>query len=266
MEDVGHEGSYTPDLRDSAESARSAILSAIIDRPGPEAYAALVEIGTSGIAGIRPTRFRELAHGKVERDAEIVPWTPKEVVAFEANTILPVKTADGFCAVALRVLDEIQYGLTQEDVSSRKLLQSAANEEQVQGWLAEQLKLRARDRYNVYREPEVADKKEPDIIASAIATSAEVAIEVKDANKGWTVLELEDALRTQLAKQYLRSASRRHGVLVVTLHTPRTWRDPVDNAPLSFAQLIARLTTLAATITRNETGPISVLVVGIDVT
>ncbi len=264
LEDVEHEGSYTPDLRDAAEAARSAILSAIIDRPGPEAYAALVAIGTSGIAGIKPTRFRELAHGKVERDAEIVPWTPKDVVAFEATSMLPVKTADNFYAVVLRVLDEIQYGLTQEDMSSRRLLQSAANEEQVQGWLGEQFKLRARGRYHVHREPEVADKKEPDIIASAIAISVEVAIEVKDANKDWTVQDLEDALTTQLAKQYLRPANRRHGVLVITLHTPRTWRDPVDKSILSFAQVIERLTALATTITSNQSGLISVRVIGID--
>ena len=255
-----------PGVRDSAESSRSAILSAIFDRSGPEAYAAMIEIGTSGIAGIRPTRFRELAHSKAERDAEIVPWTPREVVAFEATYMLPVKSADGFYVVVLRTLDEIQYGLTQEDFSSRKLLQSAENEEQVQGWLAEQFKLRAHERYHVHREPEVAEKKEPDIIASAITIPVEVAIEVKDANKGWTILELEEALISQLAQQYLRPANRRHGVLVITLHTPRSWRDPGDNTRLSFAQVIKRLAVLATTVTSNETGSISVRVIGIDVT
>jgi len=266
VEDVEHEGTFTPDLRDSAESARNAIVSAIIDRPGPDAYAALIEIGTSGIAGIRPTRFRELAHGKAERDAEIVPWSPKEVVAFEATSLLPVKTPESFYATVLRVLDEIRYGLTQEDASSRTLLQSAANEKQVQGWLWEQLKLRAQNRYHVHREPEVADKKEPDIVASAIAITAEVAIEVKNGNKRWTVLKLEDALTTQLAERYLRPVNRRHGVLVITLHRPRTWRDPINNATLSFANVVDRLTALAKTITTNDTGPITVRVVGIDVT
>ena len=182
-----------------------------------------MEIGTSGIAGIRPIRFRELARGKAERDAEIAPWTPAEVVVFEATYVLPIKTADNLYAVVLRVLDDVRYGLAHEDVSSRKLLQAATQEEQVQGWLAEQLKLRASDRYHVVREPEVADKKEPDIVTPAVAIPAEVAIEIKDANKGWTVRELEDAVTTQLAEQYLRPAKRRHGVLVVSLHAPRTY-------------------------------------------
>lgn len=266
LDDVKHDGVFTPGLRDSAESARSAILSAIIDRPGPDAYAALIDIGSSGIAGIRERRFRELAHGKAEREAEIVPWTPKELVAFEATYLLPIRTADRFYDMALRVLEEIQYGQTHEDASSRKLLQSAENEEQVQGWLGEQLKLRGRNRYHVHREPEVANKKEPDIVLSAISIASEVAIEVKDANKGWTVRELEEALTKQLAVQYLRPANRRHGVLVITLHSPRMWRDPANRATLSFAQVIERLTVLAMKISSNETGPISVRVVGIDVT
>src|SRR5260370_33907695 len=39
--DAHHEGSYSPDTRDHAESARNSILGALLNRPGADAYYAL---------------------------------------------------------------------------------------------------------------------------------------------------------------------------------------------------------------------------------
>ena len=38
--------------------------------------------------------------------------------------------------------------------------------------------------------------------------------------------QLEQALRSQLAVNYLKPATRRHGILVVTHHRDRQWLDP----------------------------------------
>ena len=89
-----------------------------------------------------------------------------------------------------------------------------------------------------------------------------IAIEVKNGNKKWTVTQLEAAVRGQLAKDYLRPANRRDGILVVSLHRHRTWRVPGQE--WDFARLIEHLKAVAQATRANDSGPVRVAVVGID--
>jgi hypothetical protein len=145
------------------------------------------------------------------------------------------------------------------------VLEAAEDEDAVQGWIAEQLELRALGRFHVHREAEVAGSKEPDIIVSSISAPCQVAIEVKHVNRRWTVQALDKALRKQLAGDYLRPTSRLHGVFVITLHKKRKWRHPETNIPMSFNVLLSHLSETASTLVMNATGhPIEVRVMGID--
>lgn len=266
-QDVRHEGSYTPDTRDEAESARSALLNALLERPGEQAYSAVRALADAGIAGVPATRYRELARGKVERDCENAPWTATDVVVFEQRGTAPIRTGEDLLRVIMGVLDDIQRDLIHKDASSRSLIRAAEGEEQVQHWLYEQLSLRAKGRYHVHREAEVAEKNEPDIIISAVGAPVELAIEIKHGGKdSWSVRKLEAALSEQLVAAYLRTAARRCGILVITHHGNRTWRAPEDNAVITFEALIDRLRSMARTITSNATGPVRAEVVGIDTT
>jgi len=96
-------------------------------------------------------------------------------------------------------------------------------------------------------------------VESVASTSApyEVAIEAKHGGKGWTARQLEHALRTQLAEDYLKPESRRHGVLVITHHRDRRWLDVDDKKPISFSQLIAWLSDIAKNLTENAVGAIT---------
>lgn len=266
-QDIHHEGTYTPDTRDEAESARSALLNALLDRPGEQAYSAVLALADAGIAGISATRFRELARGKAERDSESAPWTATDVVTFEQRGTAPIRTCGDLLRVIMDVLDDIQRDLIHEDANSRPLIRGAENEEQVQQWLYEQLSLRAKGRYHVHREPEVAEKNEPDIVISAVGAPVELAIEVKHGGmESWSVRKLEAALRQQLVADYLRPVARRCGILVITHHGNRTWRAPEDNAVVTFEALIKRLHSMARSITSNVTGHVQAEVVGIDTT
>jgi hypothetical protein len=267
-QDVRHEGGYTPDTRDEAESARSALLNALLERPGEHAYSAVRALADAGIAGVPATRYRELARGKAERDCEnATPWTAKEVVNFEKRGMAPIRSSDDLLRVIMGVLDDIQRDLIHKDASSRSLIRAAGSEEQVQHWLYEQLSLRANGRYHIHREPGVAEKNEPDIVISAVGAPVELAIEIKHGGKdGWSVRKLEAALSEQLVADYLRSAARRCGILVITHHGNRTWRAPEDNVVVTFDTLIKRLRSMARAITSNSAGPVRAEVVGIDTT
>jgi len=263
-DDTVRNGSYTPDTRDHAQNARDAILSALLARPGADAYQAMKRLAEDSVFALRSHRFRELARGKAERDAESPAWNAAEVLTFQRQFTAPVKTGTDLLRVVMGVLGDIAQNLRHGDVTSRPLLERAKDEDEVQHWLVEQMNARARGRFHAFREAEVAIRDKPDVIIASTSAPCEMAIEVKHGGKGWTARDLESALRTQLAEDYLKSESRRHGVLVITHHRDRRWLRINDNKPISFSDLIAWLSGIAGTITENAVGHITVKCVGID--
>jgi len=213
----------------------------------------------------RQARFRELARLKAERDCEPPSWTESEVLKFETEKIAPAKTGAELNRLVRSVLEDIQMGLRLDDVSSRPLLQRAESEEEVRDWLVEQLNFRARGRYHAFREAEVARGNKPDVIVASTAGQVEVALEVKHGGKDWSLRDFERSLRGQLAQEYLKPLSRRHGILLISNHGRRHWRHP-EKGKLSFSDLIEWLQSIAITIDRNDAGAVSVSCVGIDAT
>lgn len=248
--------------RDTAEGARNSLLQALLTRRGADAYAAITTLASEPDFVDSALRFRELAHGKAQGDADIIPWSAAEVFGFGREHSAPIKTGMQLLLLTVGVLADISGSFENSDASGRAVLARAEDEEEVQHWLAERLNERRRGRYHAHREVEVADRNEPDILVSSISADVQVAIEVKHANMKWTVTKLEKAIVDQLVRDYLRTENRRHGVLVVSLHKPRTWR--VRGETWDFDRLIAHLQAFAANIKSNRTGSIEVRAVGIN--
>ncbi|MDR3579565.1 MAG: hypothetical protein P4L44_06360 [Oryzomonas sp.] len=263
-DDRRHDGVYTPNARDNAEEARNTVLSALLNRPGAEAYRAMRQLSVDPVFSLRTIRFNELARGKAEQDAEPPAWKPAEVLAFERQYVAPAKTGDVLLNVVIGVLSDICSSFSSSDATSRAMLERAKNEDEFQEWLTEQLSLRSQGRFHVHREAQVAHGDKPDIIVSSTAAKVEVAIEVKHGGMKWSVRDLEKALIKQLAEDYLKPTTRRHGVLVVSCHGLRSWRDPDTQTNLCFQDMIARLQKLAPSVVSNKLGPIEVRVFGID--
>lgn len=247
---------------DNAESARSALFNTLAERPGAQAFHALLALGDDPVFADNSLRLREVAHARAEADGDLTAWLATEVAKFERNHSAPVKTGGQLLSLTSGILVDIQTSFTTADASSRQLLARAEDEEEVQGWLAERLNERARGRYNAARETEVADRNEPDIVVSSTSADAQVAIEIKNANKDWTVKQLEHAIRDQLAEDYLRPDSRRQGILVVSLHRKRTWR--TAGQIWDFARVVTHLQQVAAEKKSNKWGPVQILVFGLD--
>jgi hypothetical protein len=164
----------------------------------------------------------------------------------------------------MSVLQDIQFQLVSGDVSSRPLVERASDEDEVQQWIVEQMNYRSKGRFTAYREAEVAGGDKPDVIISSTSALCEVGIEVKHGGKGWTPRELESAICKQLSQDYLKPATRRQGVLVVTYHGSRYWRHPELKQRMTFAELINWLRSRAESVLENDSGPIEVRCVGID--
>lgn len=259
-----HNEGYTPDTRDTSQDARNSLLKALLDKPGADAYRAMRTLALEGVFQARILRMNELARGKAEYDADPPAWTPAEVLAFERCSVAPAKTGEALLHVVMGVLWDIQLSFDHADATSRALLERAKDEDEVQNWLAEQMNLRSQGRFHAHREAQVARGDKPDIIVSSTAAQVEVAVEVKHGGMDWSVRDLEKALTGQLAEDYLKPETRRHGVLVVSYHGRRTWRDPDTRSTLTFQDLLNRLKTLASGVASNKLGPIEVRIFGIN--
>jgi hypothetical protein len=245
---------------DVGERARNAILKALTDSRGVEAYDTMRRLAMK----LRKPWFRQLARQMADRDSELPAWTPSEVIGFEINRLLPPKTGAQLYRVAQSVLNQINWRFDHGDASSQPVLLTAKNEDAVQKYLTEQLVLAARGRYHAGRETEIAEGNKPDILMSSTHSIDEVAIEAKHGNKGWRATTLEHALSAQLAADYLRPANRRYGLLVVTNHSSKRWKHPATGDMLPFAEMISYLNAVASKLKRNAVGEVTVAVIGID--
>jgi hypothetical protein len=263
-DDVVHHGVFSHGSRDNAEAARNVILSVLLERPGADAYHAMLRLADDPVFALRSHRFHGLARGKAERDTEFPAWTAAEVLTLERESTTPAKTGADLLRIVLGVLADIQLNLAGGDFSSRVLLERARDEYDVQPWLAEQMLTRAEGRFHIIREGEIALGDKPDIFVASTASTFQVAVEIKHGGKGWSATGLENALRAQLADDYLKPEYRRHGVLVITHHRDRRWQRAGDNKRIEFSDLIKWLSGIAATIKHNAAGHITVQCVGLN--
>jgi hypothetical protein len=264
QDDLVHHGIFSPGPRDNAQEARNVILSVLLERSGADAYQAMQRLADDPVFALSSHRFHELARGKAERDAEFPAWTAAEVLTLERDSTAPAKTGADLLRIVLGVLADIQHNLTAGDFNSRTLLERAQDEYEVQPWLAEQMLARAKGRFHIIREGEIALGDKPDIFVASTASTFQVAVEIKHGGKGWSAPDLEDALRTQLAEDYLKPEYRRHGVLVITHHRDRRWQRAGDHKKIEFSDLITWLSGIAATIEHNAAGHITTRCVGLN--
>jgi hypothetical protein len=210
-------------------------------------------------------------------DAQPV-WNERDIYKIEQDVDLIPHSGDELFALVRRRLRQLADDVTESDFSDGLLLAlldrpprsdeatwAREREKVVQSWVAKNLKDRARGRYAIVREAEVAEQKEPDVLAIGQgSTFAQVAVEVKIADN-WSTTELREALLVQLGEQYLRPPERRHGILHLTRLDPgRTWRHPETEAQLTFIQLVSYLDDIARGKLRNGSGSTHLAIGSVD--
>jgi hypothetical protein len=239
---------FWPNDRDRAEWARTAALEFLVDTSGRATYDAILRLaGISDLAVLKP-RLIELANERAAKDSESASWQPSEAAAFEESAETEPQTPRDLQLVALRRLADMQYDLHHDDFQQGGTLAGLANEDAVQKWIADRMRLKQGRSYSVEREVPVADDKKPDMRLRAKATDVSVPAEVKVA-ESWTLEELEAALKTQLCGNYLRAREGRHGILLLVHQKPRPkgWQGP-DGKMLPFDQVVQHLRATAVTI------------------
>jgi hypothetical protein len=246
---------YSPDERDNAERARGAAVTQLAGTPGRSTFDALYRLTENRDCPIPRARLRKWASERAVQDSESAPWLPAETVAFERTAETAPSTAKDLQRVALRRLDDMQHELLHADFAQGETVAALPNENAVQNWVADRLRLMQGRSYSVERESHVVNDKEPDVRLRAEASDACVAIEIKvPESKHWTLETLEAALTDQLCGQYLRAREARHGILLLVHQRsrPKGWRDRNIGQFLTFSEVVSRLRTLASQISGAE--------------
>ncbi len=261
-EDPEREGTWTPDKRDNAQGFRDELVKSLANLPGKESYLALKKIRDDvSYPGVKDWLLREIEE-KIDRESPLV-WSEDTIIEFEKSHEHDPLTVDDLFEIALKRIEEIKYDMEKGDFSNRGLFTEDTDETELQKFIAQKLKDLSRGRYTVVREPEVANKKKPDIRLLHLNLQP-VSIEIKWAHK-WSIAELEEALVDQLVGLYLKAVDSTHGIyLLVNARYGRTWK--FKDKRLDFNGLVRHMKRLAKKIESEKEGVERLEVVGMDLT
>ena len=266
-EDLMHKGTYTPDTRDDAQTARNFLLSRLLETPGPEARRVVLELACEKDFEHFPDRLRLLARQRAAAEGELRTFDSAELVALEDTLEAPARDAEGLFSVMMDRLGDLAHDLQHHDFSDRKTVQGIAEESEMRRTLAMRLEAKANGAYKVAQEEEVADRKRTDIRLLAVRGSHKAVIEVKIADKGWTLRDLESALVEQLVGQYLRHNDCKSGCLLLTHGGKRKrWRHPDSSKWLTPPEAVEFLQEKAARIQTETSHQIHLAVFWLDLT
>lgn len=258
-------GSYTPDERDDAESARSALFRTFVDTPGLATFQAIQRLRKDTTFPISEKRLSTLAVQRAGSDSEYAAWASADVYRFESDQLALPRNPLDLQRLAIRKLTTMQHDLLHADFAQGSTLAREPAEVGVQNWIANHLRANQGRSYSVEREPHVADEKEPDVRFRAKASDASVAMEIKVAEE-WSLIDLENALSDQLVRRYLRDRHNRYGILLLVHQKSRRkgWRSR-NGQWLAIAQVLNHLRRRALVIGSREPYAPQAAVILIDV-
>ncbi|RNF30018.1 hypothetical protein NM04_14835 [Massilia aurea] len=263
--DRSHGGVYSPDIRDNAQSARSALLKRLAATPGAATFHALRQLAADREFPVRKNWLHELGQTRAEEDSESAPWTARDVKAFEDDFDTIPRSPQDLQRVAMGRIEDLQHRLLHADFGLGVQFKALKSEVEVQLWVAGELQAKQGRSFTLEREAHVVEEKEPDIRLSSKGSDARLPIEIKVA-ESWSLGDLEKALTVQLMGRYLRDRNARWGILLlVHQNKPKLgWKGGLGQF-LTFDETVARVRALAAAISASDSSGAQMQVGVIDV-
>jgi hypothetical protein len=228
-EDIRHEGSYRPGPRDRAQEGRNALLSALLDAKGPEAWAAKLEVGSDPLFGHFRDRALMIAREKAAEEIDGLAFTESQVIAFDRNGEASPSTREEMFSLVVDRLDDLEDLLLRDD-SPRAVWAGISDEKVMRREIARELRNAANHAYTVDQEGVTADEKETDIrLRTTSDQQAVIELKIGDNRSG---RDLRDTIRVQLVSKYMAPEACRCGCLLVTVATTRNWEHPDSGGKL----------------------------------
>lgn len=261
-DDAKHEGCYSPDDRDDAESARNWIVNALLKADGEEGWAAKLEMAADPLCAHFRDRIIALAEEHWAEEIDGVALDEVQAIALDKTGEAPACSNETMFAIMVDRLDDLN-DLLLRDVSPREAWEAITEERVMRREIARALNYHANELYKTGQEGVTADEKETDIRLISTTSPHEAVIELKLAD-GRSAKDLRDTLETQLVTKYMAPETRRSGCLMITLSRDRQWDHPDSGNSIGFKELVALLQEEAARIVQKLGGTLRLHVCALD--
>lgn len=196
-EDIQHVRGYTPTARDDARRFRDSLFERLSQSESAEADDVIHEFLENPEFAPHHDYILHLSDKRAERQADLQPWNPEDILAFAKDYETDPKTDRDLFKIACRRLQEIKNAVERADKSIRFEMHKEYDERKLRIWLAGKLQERSRNRYMVSQEEEIDRRERPDLRVERPGP-APVSIEIKWADKDWTLQDLLNGLENQL--------------------------------------------------------------------
>lgn len=262
VDDIQHEGVYTPTTRDDAMHARNNILNALLGLKGEQGWAAKVEIANDPLVVHIRDRLMALAIESAAQEVDGVAFTYQQLAGLDRFGEAAPATRDAMFELLCDRLDDLDDLLLQ-DISPREGWAEMQGERLLRRGIAHELDQMANHCYTVVQESVTADEKETDIRMRSTFSDQQATIELK-VGESWSGAELCNTLREQLVERYMAADACRAGCLLITAASEKLWKYPDTPVLMDFDQLIDFLNLEAAKLMVEYGGAIRLLVKGLD--
>ncbi|MGC8100489.1 hypothetical protein [Metapseudomonas otitidis] len=249
-DDITHEGVYSPDSRDHAESGRNALLSALLNTRGAEAWNIKIKMAADPLFTHFRDRLISLAREKAAEEADSVVLTESELAVLNRYGEAPPTTKDDMFLVLTDRLDDIEDLLLQ-DISPREAWALIKNEKIMRRELARALHNASNNIYTVDQEAVTADEKETDIRLRTSSQQGTIELKI---GENWSGRDLRDTIKNQLVTRYMASENCRSGYLLVTVSSDRNWEHPDTADMLDIQGLRSMLESEAIRVSNDMAG------------
>lgn len=265
-DDREHDGIFTPDIRDRAEEARGALLDKLLNISDDRTVTEILRLAKQPQFYLSKARFEYLARERAALNSDNFSLTEEDALKLDNYLEEPPHHQEALYQIMINRLHDLQYALSHSDFTDRDILRTVTLEAHMQPTLAWRLEAVAKSAYSVVRESEVADGKKTDIRLLSPCGKHKAVIEVKLADKRWSIADFERALEHQLVGQYLRYDGCKTGCLLLTYNGDKKyWQRPITRKRLYFKDLIEYLNVKANKI-MSENSSLKLIVIGLDLT
>ncbi|MCL7750648.1 hypothetical protein LV475_03390 [Guyparkeria hydrothermalis] len=222
-DDVEHEGAFTPGPRDAAESARGALLDAVIKSSGPRAWAVKSQLLQDPLVDDFRDWLKIQIRERAAAEADALVRTESAFTLLEQHGEVPPENRSEMFDVLVGRLEDLEEMLLEDD-SPRAGWAQVGEERIMRQFIAHELKRTRRSAYVLDQESVTADEKETDIRLRA-QSGQQAVIELKIGER-WSGRVLRDTIRKQLVDKYMADETCGSGCLLVTVSTYKGWEHP----------------------------------------
>jgi hypothetical protein len=261
-DDAKHEGSFSPDERDDAETARNQIVNALLKASGEEGWAAKLEMADDPLCHHFKDRIIAMAEEQRAEEADAAIFDDVQAIALDRTGEAPPSSNEAMFALMVDRLDDLDE-LLLSDASPREAWAAISAERVMRREIVRALMNISNGLYKIDQESVTADEKETDVRMLSTASPHEAVIELKLADER-TAADLRDTIENQLVTKYLAPETRRSGCLLMTLSKDRRWNHPDDGSSIGFPELVTLLRAEAERIEKKLGGNLRLHVHALD--